>query len=261
MLTSALRTTTVAGLICLLMPLPGLAQDSAPAAPVDPHAFRAVNETPPHERVGVFRIAEPKPAEAAKRPKAPERSLATRILRRDFSYGDWVAAQIFFVIFGLLAALIALALAPKTTTLAVAAIDTEPARAAVVGFLGLALLGIVSTVNRALFGTIVWIPFGTMVELASTVTILFSGLLGIAYFGGVLQKRRRPGVRGFFSRAALGLIAIALFNCIPGVNAASLFLQLIAFILGLGGLIITGFGRDPDWLSKRLNAAGREWRD
>jgi hypothetical protein len=145
--------------------------------------------------------------------------------------------------------------------MAVAAIDSEPARAAVVGFVGLALLGFLNALNGALLGTVIWIPFGTVVALTSTLTFLYGGLLGVAYFGGLFRKGSRPTVRGFFSRAVAGFIAIAVFNCIPGVNVAAFFLQLLAFVVGLGGLLITGFGRDRDWLSKRLASAGREWRD
>ena len=242
---TCLRAAVMAALIVMFVPFAAGAQE-VPIPPTEtPAAAQAVNQN---------QVTWPGP-------KTETRSLVARIVQRRLDYGEWVAAQIFLVVCGMLAALIALALAPKTTTLAVVAIDSEPARAAVVGFLGLAALGVVNFINGALFGTIIWIPFGTMVALASTVTFLFSGLLGVAYFGGILQKRRRPGVRGFFSRACLGLIAIALFNCIPGVNLAAFFLQMIAFVLGLGGILITGFGRDPDWLSKRLSAAGREWRD
>ena len=248
--------SSVLAVAVLLISAPTAFAQTADEVPGDPAVIRA-QPPPPHERVGVYQIAEPTERKEEAKPVASQ-PLVQRILRRDFSYGDWVAAQIFLVVCGLIAALIALALVPRTTTLAVAAIDSEPARAAVVGFIGLTALGVVNALNGALFGTVIWIPIGTMVALASTVTFLFSGLIGIAYFGGVLQKRRRPGVRGFFSRAAFGLAAIALFNCIPGVNAASLFLQLIAFVLGLGGLIITGFGRGPDWLSQRLSSAGRE---
>jgi len=245
-----LRTASIAAVIALLVPFAASAQDGTTPRPAAPGAVEVIdqNQSPAAER----KAAESKPE---------SETLVARIVQRKLDYGEWVAAQVFLVICGLLAALIALALVPKTTTLAVAAIDSEPARAAVVGFMGLSALGVINFINSILFGTIIWIPFGTMVALASTVTFLFSGLLGVAYFGGILQKRRRPGVRGFFSRAVIGLVAIALFNCVPGVNLASFFLQMIAFVLGLGGILITGFGRDPDWLSKRLSSAGREWRD
>jgi hypothetical protein len=212
------------------------------------------------QHLGALRFSEDRPAEPAKAAQGKKPSILKRALERKLDYGEWIAAQIFLVVAGLLAALIVLALVPRTATLAVAAIDAEPARAAIVGILGLAVLGIISVINGILFGTVIWIPFGTILAVASTVTVLLSALLGIAFFGGALQTRR-PTVRSFFSRAFYGLMTIAVLNCIPGLGPASFALQVIALALGLGGLIITGFGRDPDWLSRRLSSASRSWHD
>src|SRR5687768_17200568 len=117
------RAAAMAALIVMFVPFTAWAQEAATPPPAAPRAVGAIDQ-------GTSQPAEPKAAES----KPQSESLVARIVQRRLDYGEWVAAQVFLVICGMLAALIALALAPRTTTLAVAAIDSEPARAAVVGF-------------------------------------------------------------------------------------------------------------------------------
>jgi hypothetical protein len=205
-----------------------------------PHeAGTAIAELPP---------APEEPAEAADAPSIPSVAHVFHTSER-----DWLAAQVFFVIIGSLFALLFLVVAPRASTLAVAAIDYEPLRCFILGIVGLGALAVVGWMNEILFSTVIWAPFGILVSMMSGVVFIFSIVVGIAFVGGMVARRFGWRVPGFFGRAALGFITLALLNCIPVVNFASAFIQMIAFLVGLGGLIVTGFGRGPSWLSSRLS--------
>jgi len=198
--------------------------------------------------------ATPEPRDA---PEAP-RPLP---LRHGPGFGEWVAAQVFVVLFGLLFALLALTLAPRATTLAAAILDSEPIRCLVVGAMGLAGLGVLNVVNGLLFYTVIWIPAGMVLAVLSGLVVVFSTLLGVAFLGGAIGRRLGWKGLSFYGRTATGLVALGILNCIPVVNLGSLAAQTIAPVLGLGALIITGFGRDRDWLSTRLADAGRAFHE
>ena len=175
-------------------------------------------------------------------------------------FGDRVGAQVFMVLCGLVSTLLAMVLAPRATRLAISAIDSEPVRCLVVGAVGLAAMGALNTINTWLFATVVWIPIGLIIAVASAGIFFLSGLLGIAFIGGLVARWIGWGVPRFFGRALVGFIFLAILNLVPIFGAATFLLDLIAFLIGLGGLIVTGLGRDPHWLSKRLAHASRESR-
>jgi hypothetical protein len=180
--------------------------------------------------------------------------------RRGRGYEEWVGAQVLFVLAGMLAALLALAVAPRASTMALRAINTEPARCLALGTAGAIGLTLLNGVNSALFATIIWIPAGLLVALATALVFLYGGLLGIAYVGSLVGRWVGVPPRGFFAAATCGLVFLGLLNCIPVVNAVSLLIETGAFVMGLGALIVTGMGSDPDWLTGRLAEAARAFR-
>ncbi len=194
-------------------------------------------------------------------PEAPEQTPPPPARHHHFTYGNWVEGQLFGIICGLLLTLFVLVVAPRACSMTVAAIDYEPVRCLVVGLLGLAGIALFSAINGFLFYTVVWIPFGIVLFGLELILWIYAWLLGVAFIGGWLSRKLNWGVPGFFGRAALGLVALSLLNCIPGINAGSVSVELIAVVLGIGGLLITGCGKDLQWLTKRLSRARRGFDD
>ncbi len=213
-------------------------------------------ETPHEARMGIGDLppAPDEPAEGADVPSIPSVARVFHTNER-----DWLTAQVFFVIIGSLFALLFLVVAPRASTLAVAAIDYEPLRCFILGIVGLGALAVVGWVNQILFSTVIWAPFGILISMMSGMVFIFSIVVGIAFVGGMVARRFGWRVPGFFGRAALGFITLALLNSIPVVNFVSAFIQMTAFLVGLGGLIATGFGRGPTWLSSRLARSGNDF--
>ena len=83
----------------------------------------------------------------------------------------------------------------------------------------------------------------------------------MAFIGGWLCRKLNWSMPGFFGRAALGLVTFSLLNCVPVINAGSATVELVVVVLGLGGLIVTGCGKDPGWLTRRLSRARRRFDD
>ena len=120
MFISCVKPAAIAAAITVLSSAAAFAQDDS--APPDRQFIKTQEQNEVRRNSGVYRIAEPK----AREPQAAapaESTLTTRILNRQLHFGEWVAAQVFLVICGILATLLALALAPRASTLAVAAID------------------------------------------------------------------------------------------------------------------------------------------
>src|SRR6185436_3344309 len=121
------------------------------------------------------------PEDPSTSPDSPELPSVAHVFHT--SERDWLAAQVFFVIIGMLFALLALVLAPKATSLAVAAIDYEPLRCFVLGIVGLGAMAVVGWVNEILFSTVIWAPFGILVSMITGVIFIFSVVVGIAFVG------------------------------------------------------------------------------
>src|SRR5205085_5560750 len=68
---------------------------------------------------------------------------------------EWMRAQIAMIICGLLAALLALIVAPRASTMTIAAIDSEPARCLVLGIFGLGALALINVINAELNATVI----------------------------------------------------------------------------------------------------------
>ena len=195
-------------------------------------------------------------AEAA--PEDDEASPASIAHVFHVSRRGWLEAQIFFIVIGLLITLFALVVAPRASTLAVAAIDSEPIRCLILGLVGMWGLMVINAVNEALFRISIWAPFGIFIAMLSGVIFIFSAILGITYVGGFMASRLGWRAHGIFGRALIGFVTLALLNLIPVLNFGSAFVQMSAFLMGLGGLIVTGFGRGPHWLTHRLARRGED---
>lgn len=206
---------------------PELSDSAAPEAPAPP---AEIDDSPPASIAHVFHVS-----------------------RR-----GWLEAQIFFIVMGLLLTLFVLVVAPRASTLAVAAIDAEPLRCLILGLVGMWGLMVINAVNEALFRIVIWAPFGIFIALISGMVFFFSGILGVTYVGGFMASRLGWRMHGIFGRALLGFVTLALLNLIPVLNFGSAFVQMSAFLMGLGGLIVTGFGRGPHWLTHRLARRGED---
>ncbi len=117
-------------------------------------------------------------------------------------------------------------------------------------------LALVNSINATLHHLFLWAPVGFLVSVASGTTFILSGLLGIAYLGGVVARRIGGGTPGFFARSVVGFTLVALLNLTPLLNPVSAIVGSAALLLGAGGLIVTGFGRDPQWLTRMLHRRG-----
>jgi hypothetical protein len=163
--------------------------------------------------------------------------------------------------FGLLAALLAMVIAPRASRIVVRTAEAEPARCLIVGIAGLILLFLLNIINGWLCHTGIWIPAGIVIWILSLTFLFYGGLIGVTYVGGCLFRRIGRPSAGFFPRSALGQLFFAIFNQVPLLNLFTIPLQMIAWLIGLGALVVTGLGRDPQWLSSRLGEASRAWSE
>ena len=183
----------------------------------------------------------------------PERPAEAEHRRPQPGPGDWISAQLFFIIWGLIATMIALVICPRASLMTVATIENEPMRCAAVGTVGLLAIGLFNVLNTVLFGAALWAPFGMLFFFLSMVIFVYSAILGIVFIGSGVARRFGWHGLGFFGRAAAGFAALAILNCLPLASMASMGLQCVAVLCGLGGLIVTGFGSDPQWLTRILS--------
>jgi hypothetical protein len=231
-------------------PSPPAAGWKDPSAFAEPEA-KPEEPVPPAPPVAIAEHHQSSPLHVA----AKNARLPLAIIKHD-DYRDWVSAQLFMIIAGLIVTLIVLVMAPQASTTVLAAVDAEPLRCMIVGGAGMFALSIINYINGQLFQTIIWIPFGLAIAVLAGITFIYAGLIGTVYFGGPVARKLGWRVPGFFWRSALGLCGLAILNCIPFVNLGSLLIEAFLFPVGLGALIITGFGRDPGWLTKRMHKRG-----
>src|SRR5207244_174872 len=104
MFSSAIKTAFIVAVTLAFTPAATLAQTRDVAAGQKTAISGDSTSIQPHE--GAVQVSPPKPAEPEKAANAGHKSLALRVLQRDIPYGEWVAAQVFLVICGILAALI-----------------------------------------------------------------------------------------------------------------------------------------------------------
>jgi hypothetical protein len=209
-------------------------------------------------------------AHAAPEPHAPAAAPATHAAPAPASpaarSGSWFVGQVSLLLFGLAAGLALLIVAPQATRSAAAAVAFNPARCLAVG--GVAGVGLlfIALFNVGLLDVLkmIWAPFGFAIALLSGALLLSGWVCGLRFVGDALARRfGRPESRIHpYAAAGLGLAALIGLSCALGVVnwrlvPFGLAAQLLVAFLGLGAVCITGFGSDPDWLTKQLQSGSR----
>ncbi len=164
----------------------------------------------------------------------------------------WVKGQIAITLLAILAAMIGLVAAPKALTRVTDTIQREPTRALVAGAVALTLVGLLAILNWVLCFTMVWIPFAVVVLALMIVTFIFSLLAGLGFIGGMAQLRLRHRTGSLFWRIVLALAVFLILNCLPVIGIFFMISELMLILMGLGALLITGLGREENWLGAWL---------
>jgi hypothetical protein len=179
---------------------------------------------------------------------------------------EWLQGQLALLLVGLVGGLVALIAAPRATQQCATFIALEPARCLVIGGIAAALALVAAGFNAILLNSpvrLLYAPFGMLVLGLLLLPLAFGWLCGMRYAGDIVARRLgKTGRGGLYSRLALGLTTFFFLNWFLGslhgfLGACGLLVQFIVALMGLGALIITGFGRDPDWLGARLRGESR----
>jgi hypothetical protein len=180
---------------------------------------------------------------------------------------DWFGGQVALLLLGIVGGLVALIVAPRATHQVASRISLEPARCLVVGGIGAVATVVVLSVNAGLLHSPVrylWAPFGVVIALLPALALAFGWLTGMRFAGDIVARRfahlNNPG--RLYTRMALGLAAFFLAKVILGslsigLGMVVLLLEAVVALMGVGAILITGFGSDPDWLSDRLRGQAR----
>lgn len=175
---------------------------------------------------------------------------------------SWSGQQLALLLLGLLGGLVLLLAAPRATQQMTGALALEPARCLVVGGIGALGMLFVAFTDGALMHSplgLLWKPFGAVVAIVLLLALAAGWLCGMRFAGDlVARKLGRADSGSLYGRMALGLGAFFLVNLVLGgisrtLGTAGLLLEALVSLMGLGALLITGFGSDPNWLSARLH--------
>lgn len=173
--------------------------------------------------------------------------------------GSWAGSQFAILLFGLLGGALLLLVAPRATQQVASLVGLEPARCLAVGGIAAALGTVVSVLNAVIIKSpvgLLYAPLGAMIALAPLIALAFGWLCGMRYVGDIVaRKLGQHGSGNLYSRMALGLGVFFLANLLLGalhLPALGLTAELLAAVMGLGAALISGFGKDPDWLGARL---------
>jgi hypothetical protein len=229
-------------------------QDAAVASALEPVAPAApARPVAPAAPVATVQPAKPAPtAHAAARPEHKSHS--------------WFGGQIALLTLGLIAGLTLLTIAPNATRAVADAVAPNPARCLAVG--GIATLGLlfVQIFNSGLIrwlGTL-WAPFGVAIVLCAAALLLSGWICGLRVVGDAVARRlgRPLGRAHHLAAAGVGLAAFFVLNCLLGAISVrlvplGLLAEMLVTVIGFGAICMTGFGSDPDWLTKRLQGETR----
>jgi len=183
---------------------------------------------------------------------------------------NWFGGQFGLLVLGLLGGVILMILAPRQTQRVSEAIAFSPARSLAVG--GLTTLGmlVVLAFNSSLMHLggvgLLWSPFGMVLALAAAMVLGFGWLSGMRYAGDLIARRfGRPSGGNLYGRIAFSLGLFFLANVVLGsmsrtLGVASLALECVIAVMGLGAAVATGFGRETDWLGARVRGEARWMR-
>jgi uncharacterized protein YjeT (DUF2065 family) len=180
---------------------------------------------------------------------------------------DWFGGQVALLMLGVVGGVVILMVAPRAAHQVATQVTQEPARCLVVGGLGAVGILFVLLVNAGLMHSIVkyfWAPIGFVVALAPALLLAFGWLCSMRLAGDLVARRvAHIHTSGrLYTRMALGLVSFFLLNVVlgslsPWLGGVGLLIEFLVALMGLGAVLITGFGADPDWLSRRLHGESR----
>ncbi len=184
---------------------------------------------------------------------------------------DWLGGQFGLFILGLLGGLILMVGAPRATQRVSEGIAFSPGRSLAVGTMTTLGMLVVLAFNGRLMHVsllgLLWSPFGMVIALAAAMILGFGWLSGMRYAGDIIARRLgRPATgSSLYSRIALSLGLFFLANVVLGsinrtLGVASLTLECVIAMMGLGAAVVTGFGQETDWLGARLRGESRWMR-
>lgn len=176
---------------------------------------------------------------------------------------NWLGGQFGLLVLGLLGGLILMVGAPRATQRVSDGIGSSPARSLAVGLMtALGMLVLLAFNERLMHISVLgllWSPFGTLIALVAAMILGFGWLSGMRYAGEIVARRcgRPTGSGSPYGRIALSLGLFFLANVVLGsmsrtLGVASLALECVIAVMGLGAAVVTGFGKETDWLGARL---------
>jgi hypothetical protein len=178
---------------------------------------------------------------------------------------NWFGGQLALLGLGIVGGLILLMIAPRATYQMATMVSLEPARCLVVGGISAAALLVALGFNSLLMHSplrFFWTPFSWIVALGAALLLACGWLCGLRFVGDfVARKLGRADSQGrIYTRMALGLGAFFLLNIVLGaigMCGVGLFAEFVVALMGLGAFVISGGGKDPDWLGSRLRGETR----
>jgi hypothetical protein len=182
---------------------------------------------------------------------------------------NWFSQQLALLALGLLCGGVFSVTAPAATRRVSNGIALEPARCLIIGGIATLGLGMVSMLNANLMHhsfnllNLAWSPFGFGISVVMLGAVAFGWICGLRHFGNYLAQRMGKEAEGtLFGRLATGMLALfvcslLLGSLIPPLGVFALLLQGLLAIMGLGAAVITGFGREANWLGERLHNGPR----
>jgi hypothetical protein len=171
-------------------------------------------------------------------------------------FGEHISALLMYFLYMMGAAIVVAAVAPRATAVSVRAADQEAARCLITGFMGFVGIGLAMAANGWLMRFAFWTPFAIVLIVLAIAVGYYAWILGLAFVGGRVSERLGWGEAGFIGRVAIGLGLFCVASLIPFIGAWTGFVELLAWIVGLGSLVVTGLGSHPNWLGDKLYRKG-----
>ena len=182
---------------------------------------------------------------------------------REPKRGDWFGGQFCLWLLGLAGGLIVLFAAPNATSRVAETVSFQPGRSLVAGVVTAAAMFAALAVSGMIMGTksflsLLWMPVMIVIVLISLFLLVFGWLAGMRRVGDLLAHRfGQTGGGSFYGRTAFGLSAFFLANVVlgainPALGAMGLLVEFAVALMGIGAIVSTGFGRDEEWLGRRI---------
>ncbi len=181
------------------------------------------------------------------------------------SSSNWFSQQLALLILGLLCGGVLCATAPVATRKVSNAIDLEPARCLIIGGAVAIALGMIMVFNANLISSpmrlfsLAWSPFGFGLSVVVLGVLAFSWVCGLRHLGNyVAQRTGRESDGTLFGRLVLGMSVLFAVSLVVGsllipLAVLGLLLQGLLTVMGLGASVITGFGREANWLGATIH--------